>query len=139
DTLGQKLSLIGMKADLATKLVDIKPNQAKTEIKDIQHTARTALNEVRELVSNMRLIKLSEELIRVEQILIAADIKIKINGNPELQTTSTLDVNVLSMCVKEGRTNVVRDSKGNLCEINISVTDEETWISIKDNGIGFDH
>src|SRR5699024_2524277 len=46
DTLGQKLSLIGMKADLATKLVDIKPDQAKTEIKDIQHTARTALNEV---------------------------------------------------------------------------------------------
>src|SRR5699024_8285194 len=80
----------GMKADLATKLVDIKPDQAKTEIKDIQHTARTALNEVRELVSNMRLIKLSEELLRVEQILIAADIKVKINGNPELKTTSNL-------------------------------------------------
>src|SRR5690625_5758762 len=83
-----------MKADLATKLVDIKPDQAKTEIKDIQHTARTALNEVRELVSNMRLIKLSEELLRVEQILIAADIKVKINGNPELKTTSILAENV---------------------------------------------
>src|SRR5699024_12525068 len=105
-TLGQKFSIIGMKADLATKLVDIKLNQAKNEIKDIQHTARTALNEVRELVSNMRLIKLSEELIRVEQILIAADIKIKINGNPELKTTSILAENVLSMCLKEATTNI---------------------------------
>src|SRR5690625_777877 len=138
DTLGQKLSLIGMKADLATKLVDIKPDQAKTEIKDIQHTARTALNEVRELVSNMRLIKLSEELLRVEQILIAADIKVKINGNPELKTTSILAENVLSMCLKEATTNIVRHSKANLCEIKISETNEETSIMIKDNGIGFD-
>src|SRR5690625_4100022 len=132
DTLGQKLSLIGMKADLATKLVDIKPDQAKTEIKDIQHTARTALNEVRELVSNMRLIKLSEELLRVEQILIAADIKVKINGNPELKTTSILAENVLSMCLKEATTNIVRHSKANLCEIKISETNEETSIMIKD-------
>src|SRR5690625_7861229 len=103
-----------MKADLAKKLVDIKPDQAKTEIKDIQHTARTALNEVRELVSNMRLIKLSEELLRVEQILIAADIKVKINGNPELRTTSILAENVLSMCLKEATTNIVRHSKAKI-------------------------
>src|SRR5699024_12246524 len=59
DTLGQKHSLIGMKADLATKIVDIKTNKSKTEIKDIQHTARKALNEVRELVSNMQLSTIS--------------------------------------------------------------------------------
>src|SRR5699024_10028836 len=53
DTLEEKQSLIGMKSDLASKVGDIKPDQAKSEIKDIQHTARTALNEVRELVSNM--------------------------------------------------------------------------------------
>src|SRR5690625_5188145 len=113
DTLGQKLSLIGMKADLATKLVDIKPDQAKTEIKDIQHTARTALNEVRELVSNMRLIKLSEELLRVEQILIAADIKVKINGNTELKTTSILDENVINICLKERKTKIKVKNNGN--------------------------
>src|SRR5699024_12474047 len=92
-TLGQKFSIIGMKADLATKLVDIKPDQAKTEIKDIQHTARTAINEVRELVSNMRLIKLSEELLRVEQHLIAAYLKVKNKRNQELKRTSILAAN----------------------------------------------
>src|SRR5690625_6969649 len=46
--------------------------------------------------------------------------------------------NVLSMCLKEATTNIVRHSKANLCEIKISETNEETSIMIKDNGIGFD-
>src|SRR5699024_12034146 len=41
DTLGQKLSLIGLKSDLAGKLIDLKPNAAKLEIDDIHQTART--------------------------------------------------------------------------------------------------
>lgn len=138
DTLGQKLSLVGMKADLAIKLVDIKPIQAKVEIEDIQNTARTALKEVRELVSSMRLIKLSEEVVRVEQILIAANIKVKVSGNPVLQNTSILAENVLSMCLKEATTNVVRHSNASLCEIIIQESNESTSIVIQDNGIGFD-
>ena len=47
DTLGQKLSLIGLKSDLARKLIYKDPEQARSELKDVQQTARTALNEVR--------------------------------------------------------------------------------------------
>src|SRR5699024_11808142 len=101
---------------------------------DNKHYSRTYINEVNKLLSNMRIIKFSEELILVKQILIAADIKIKINGNPELKTTSILAENVLSMCLKEATTNIVRHSKANLCEIKISETNEETSIMIKDNG-----
>lgn len=137
DTLGQKLSLVGMKADLATKLVDIDPNQAKTEIEDIQSTARTALKEVRELVSSMRLIKLSEEVLRVEQILSASDIKVKVSGNPELQNTSILAENVLSMCLKEATTNIVKHSNASLCKVIVQESSEETSIIIEDNGTGF--
>ena len=66
DTLGQKLSLIGLKSDLASKLVLIKPEQAQNEIKDIQQTARMALKEVREMVSDMRGAKVEEEIIRIK-------------------------------------------------------------------------
>src|SRR5699024_9051036 len=58
DTLGQKLSLIGLKSDLAGKLVEVKPETAKAEISDIHQTARTALKEVREMVSDMKGAKL---------------------------------------------------------------------------------
>ena len=137
DTLVQKLSLVGMKADLATKLVDIDSEQAKKEIVDIQITARTALKEVRELVSSMRLIKLSEEILSVEQILSAANITVNITGNPELQNTSVLAENVLSMCLKETTTNIVKHSNASECNITIQELPNETLLIVEDNGIGF--
>ncbi|MGO4374815.1 sensor histidine kinase, partial [Paenibacillus sp. MCAF20] len=54
DTLGQKLSLIGLKSDLAGKLLTKNPAKAQAEINDVRQTARTALKEVRELVTQMR-------------------------------------------------------------------------------------
>lgn len=138
DTLGQKLSLVGMKADLAAKLIDINPSQAKIEVDDIQSTARTALKEVRELVSSMRSIKLSDEVLRVTQILTAAKIKVKIKGDSQLNNTSVLAENVLSMCLKEATTNIVKHSEANSCSITIKESIDNTLIIIKDNGIGFD-
>jgi len=43
DTLGQKLSLIGLKCDLAVKLISNNPLQAQVEMNDVRQTARTAL------------------------------------------------------------------------------------------------
>ena len=89
DTLGQKLSLIGLKSDLASKLVLIKPEQAQSEIKDIQQTARTALKEVREMVSEMRGTKVEEEIIRIKQILKAAQINFEFDGNCSVDQYTT--------------------------------------------------
>ena len=54
DTLGQKLSLIGLKSDLAGKLMKQDMERAQAEINDVRQTARTALKEVREMVTRMR-------------------------------------------------------------------------------------
>ncbi|MCY7526111.1 histidine kinase, partial [Bacillus safensis] len=72
DTLGQKLSLIGLKSDLARKLVYKDPEQARAELKSVQQTARTSLNEVRKIVSSMKGIRIKEEMSNIEQILDAA-------------------------------------------------------------------
>src|SRR5699024_1108670 len=60
DTLGQKLSLIGLKSDLISRLLTTDTERAEQEIQDIRMTASSALKEVRELVSDMRLKKLSD-------------------------------------------------------------------------------
>ncbi|WP_336493080.1 histidine kinase dimerization/phosphoacceptor domain-containing protein, partial [Methylobacterium nigriterrae] len=86
DTLGQKLSLIGLKSDLARRLITKNPEQARNELKDVQQTARTALNEVRKMVSSMRGIRLKDELVRVEELLEAA--QIQLNGVEELRLTN---------------------------------------------------
>ncbi len=136
DTLGQKLSLIGLKSDLAGKLMDVNPKSAKIEISDIQQTARTALKEVREMVSDMRRAKLEEEVIHIRQILKAAQIDFMIEGNPKLMNTPLLVENVVSMCLKEAVTNVVKHSQASSCKVLINESPNEMHIRIEDDGIG---
>ncbi|MCQ6276282.1 sensor histidine kinase [Bacillus sp. V3B] len=136
DTLGQKLSLIGLKSDLARKIIDKDPEQARTELKDIQQTARTALNEVRKMVSNMRGIRLKEEIIRVKQILEAAGIRYDSEKDLSLSNVSLFVENILSMCLKEAITNVVKHSKATTCRVSIKQNDKEVVIKVSDDGIG---
>ncbi|MFO1443809.1 sensor histidine kinase [Bacillus sp. Bva_UNVM-123] len=136
DTLGQKLSLIGLKSDLARKLVVKDPEQARSEMKDVQQTARTALNEVRKMVSQMRGIRVKEELVRIKQILKAAEIQYKFDGEMKLTNVSVFLENILSMCLKEAVTNIVKHSRATICEIKIEQTPNAISMVISDNGIG---
>jgi two-component system sensor histidine kinase DesK len=136
DTLGQKLSLIGLKSDLAGKLIGKNPNQAQLEINDVQQTARIALKEVREMVTQMRGTKLEDEIFRIKQILIAAEIELTLEGDPKLINTSLITENVVSMCIKEAITNVVRHSSASACSVIIEPSATELVVRIKDNGIG---
>ncbi|MFF2907473.1 histidine kinase [Paenibacillus sp. NPDC057934] len=136
DTLGQKLSLIGLKSDLAGKLIHKNPAQAVVEIGDVRRTARSALKEVREMVTEMRGIRLEEELVRIRQFLQAAEIDFLLEGNPKLTNTSLITENVLSMCIKEAVTNVVKHSNAMACWIMIRPSRTDLTITVKDNGTG---
>jgi two-component system, NarL family, sensor histidine kinase DesK len=139
DTLGQKLSLIGLKSDLAGKLIYKDPEQAKTELKDVQQTARTALNEVRKMVSQMRGIRVKEELVRIKQILQAAQIDFIYEEKSKLTNVSLFLENILSMCLKEAVNNVVKHSRASYCRITTEQTWNEVIIVVQDNGIGIDN
>ncbi|MFB5661119.1 histidine kinase [Alteribacillus sp. HJP-4] len=139
DTLGQKLSLIGLKSDLARKLMTKNPAKAKIELEDINKTARTALKEVREMVSDMRGTKLADEIIYVQQILDAAEIEYHIQGTPEFNRIPLLVENVISMCLKEAVTNVVKHSQATSCTILFEQASSEIIVKIQDNGTGIPH
>ncbi|MGG5254122.1 sensor histidine kinase [Neobacillus sp. SM06] len=135
DTLGQKLSLIGLKSDLARKLIYKDPEKAKAELKDVQQTARTALNEVRKMVANMRGIRLKDEIPRVKQILKAAQIQFVAKGDGTLTDVSPLTENILSMCLKEAVNNVVKHSRASTCTIAIEQSEKESVLIVHDNGL----
>lgn len=136
DTLGQKLSLIGLKSDLASRLIDKNPKAAQQELQDIRQTASTALNEVRELVSNMRATKLSAELVRASQLLQAAEMTLTVEGEPQFTEVTPIVENVLSMCLKEAVTNVVKHSFAKNCCIAFVHREDCYEIAIADDGIG---
>ncbi|BDH63330.1 sensor histidine kinase DesK [Lysinibacillus sp. PLM2] len=138
DTLGQKLSLIVLKSELANRLVKKNDEQAISEIKDIRQTASIALKEVRELVSNMRATTIGQELVRIEQILKAAEIRYEINGDIHKLKIPVLIENVLSMCLKEAITNIVKHSGAKSCKIIVKQNDNDITITIIDDGKGMD-
>lgn len=137
DTLGQKLSLIGLKSDLAGKLMKQDMERAQAEINDVRQTARTALKEVREMVTRMRGTRLADEIFRIRQILKAAQIELTFEGTLEPENLSLMNENVISMCLKEAVNNIVKHSNATACSIVIESTETDLIARVKDNGTGF--
>ncbi|ANA81179.1 sensor histidine kinase [Paenibacillus glucanolyticus] len=137
DTLGQKLSLIGLKSDLAGKLMTQDTARAQAEIDDVRQTARTALKEVREMVTRMRGTRLTDEFFRIRQILKAAQIELTFEGTLEPDNLSLMNENVISMCLKEAVNNIVKHSNATTCSIAIESTESDLVARVKDNGTGF--
>ncbi|WP_432362426.1 sensor histidine kinase [Sporosarcina sp. UB5] len=136
DTLGQKLSMIGLKSDLARRLIPKSPEEAERELNDIRQTASTALKEVRELVANIRATRLVDEVLRARQILAAAEIELRIEGDPAVTNIPSNVENVLGMCLKESVTNVVKHSEATVCYVIFKQEDDEVSIVVRDNGKG---
>src|SRR5690606_36685781 len=97
---------------------------------------RSALKEVREMVTSMRGMRLEDEVYRVQQILKAAQIEFILEGDPKLTNISLLNDNVLGMCMKEAVTNVVKHSNATVCSVMIEATRAEFAVIVKDNGLG---
>ena len=86
----------------------------------------------------MRAITLAEELIETETILQTAGITFRFEGDSRLEGVPLLTQNILSLCLKEGITNVVKHSQASVCNIEIVESEGKIELSVHDNGIGFD-
>lgn len=134
DTLGQKLSTIGLKSELSRKLMEKNDASAKNELDDIHNISRQALNEVRELISNMKDVSLNSELKRVAHILDTARIDRRVRMEADMENIPSLTENVLSMCLKEAVNNVVKHSNAERCKIRVAETKGEVMLKVTDNG-----
>ncbi|MFB9859512.1 sensor histidine kinase [Salinicoccus siamensis] len=136
DTLGQRLSMIRLKSELAQKLMTRDKEAAKEELNDIRIASRQALKEVREMISNMENVTLLEEIAHVKELMDAAQISYDINIDGDLGDIPTLAENVLSMCLKEAVTNVVKHSRAHFCAIEVIETNKDIFLKVMDNGDG---
>lgn len=136
DTLGHTLSLLTLKSQLVQRLTAIDPERARFEAKEMEITSRAALKQVRELVSDMRAAAIAEELMQIQQILKAADIAYHYNGEVDYKEISLFTQNMLSMCLREAATNVVKHSRAKNCFISIYRTSDYFKVIVKDDGIG---
>jgi len=138
DNLGHTLSLITLKSQLVHKLISKDIEKAKLETKEIESTSRSALKQVRELVSDLRTVTIAEELIESEVFLQAAGISFHFEGDSKLEDIPLLTQNILSMCLKEGITNVVKHSQAKNCVVKLVKRDGEIEMFVHDDGAGLD-
>lgn len=134
DLLGHSLSLIALKSELAGRLLSTAPENARTEVEDIEEVARKALREVREAVEGYRRPTLDEELAGANEMLGAAGIDCRIE-NEAGALPNAID-GVLAWTVREGATNVIRHSRAKSCRIFLARNDREVHAEITDDGRG---
>ena len=137
DLLGHNLSLIALKSELAGRLVKVSPERAAVEIGDIENVARTTLQQVREAVAAYRQPTLSGELHAAQEILAAAGIAYRFEGDESMVGTLPTAIEaVLSWAVREGVTNVIRHSRAHQCTIRVARDKHNVSVEIVDDGVG---
>jgi two-component system, NarL family, sensor histidine kinase DesK len=133
DLLGQSLSLVTLKGELASRLVPA-DSPGGTEVRDIVRLARGALGEVRDAVSGYRQPTLATELSAARTALAAAGISCDVEQS--LGALSRETEAVLGWAVREGVTNVIRHSRAAHCRIALLRADGVVRAEVVDDGVG---
>jgi len=134
DLLGHTLSVVVLKSELAGRLVRSDPARAEQEVRDVEHTARTALAEVRSAVAGYRATGLGAELVNARRALSAAGVDLQ----------AAIDVPVLpaehevalALALREAVTNVVRHADAHHATIRAEATSQQVWLEVSDDGRG---
>jgi two-component system sensor histidine kinase DesK len=132
DILGHDLSLIALKAELASKLLPARVDQAATEVEQIRDLTRSALEQVREAVGGYRRPTLSSELAGAKVALEAAGIELDVDASDE--TLEPEVASVLAWAVREGATNAIRHSGARHAAITLRAREGTTELEIADDG-----
>jgi two-component system sensor histidine kinase DesK len=132
DILGHSLTVITVKAELASRLLEVSPDRARAEVDDLERLARDALADVRQAVAGFRDMSLPGELARARTSLAAAGIEAQLPNATDAVPTELREV--CAWALREGVTNVIRHSAASTCTVTLT----ERGITVADDGLGPD-
>ena len=127
DLLGQALSMITLKSELARGLITEDSARCAQELAEIEQVGRMTLREVRKTVAGYRQPQLASELDGARQLLEAAGIEYSIEELPG-ELPQPLDA-ALAWTVREGVTNVIRHSRARHCLLRF--TRDQGWVGVE--------
>ncbi len=134
DLLGRTLSLIAVKAELASRLSAKGDASAAAELADVQRLARQAVRDVREAVTGTHAPSVATELAAAQAALRTAGIDVSVDNtatsiDPAHETT-------IAWALREAVTNVVKHSGAHTCHIALAAADGSTALEVEDDGRG---
>lgn len=134
DLLGQTLTMVALKSEVAVRLLDLDPARAKQEIQEIRQASREALANVRDAVADMNQTSIVKELQRARSILASAGVELQVTGSaPSLPASAD---RTLGLAIREATTNIVRHARASRATLKFSHNQTELTVQIHDNGQG---
>jgi len=134
DLLGQSLSAVSLKGDLAIQLLSRDAAAARAEIESLTGVARDALRGVRAITRDEHMVSLPAETEGAAALLGAAGVDVEVHLEPAVLSAPVADV--LAWIVREGVTNVLRHSAATACTITATRRGSTAWLEIVNDGAG---
>jgi two-component system sensor histidine kinase DesK len=132
DLLGQSLSAVSLKGDLAVRLLDHDRPAARSEIQSLTAVARQALRGLSAVTHDQHVAKLRTETDGAVALLRAAGVSTAVEI--ELPGLAGPTEAVFAWAVREGVTNVLRHSQAQACEIRAGQRNGLAWLEIVNDG-----
>lgn len=132
DLLGQSLSAVSLKGDLALALLRQDPQAARAEIESLTEVARDALRGIRTVTRDEHDLTLATECDGAAALLAAAGIEARVEVDL-LALPPAIDV-LLAWAVREGVTNVLRHSEARTCSIHAAHHGTSARLEIVNDG-----
>ena len=134
DLLGQSLSAVSLKGDLAIALLQSDPPAAEAEIHSLTEVAREALRDIRHVIHGDHPVTLRNETRGAAALLGAASIDAHIDV--ELQDLVPEVDELFGWATREGVTNMLRHSQAATCSIRATRQEGAAFLEIVNDGAG---
>lgn len=134
DLLGHTLSMVALKADLASRLASSDGEAAAAEMRDVARIAREALNEVRQAVSGMRSALIAAELASAKVLLESEGTAVEAQVD-ELALQPEQE-SALAMALREAATNVLRHAGAKKLRVTLRRNGDDAVLEVADDGRG---
>ncbi len=142
DGIQHLLVTMGMRLELAARLVSEAPDRAAHILMAERETARRAADELRYLVRRLRAAPLADlaSALRTQIVAMAErwPFDLEVTASPALPRLSPAAEHAVLRIIQEGLTNIARHARASHAEVRVEPADGHLRCTIRDDGIGFD-
>ena len=139
DTLGHVFASLTLKSELAVKLIDTNPKEAKNEMQAINQLSTEALNKVRLIIDDLKIQSFEDEISSLEHLLQNANLHFKFNNKSAAKSLNPAKQSILSMIFREAINNVIKHAHATEVIGELKVHEHQIILKIKDNGVGIEN
>jgi signal transduction histidine kinase len=138
DMVAHSIGIIAFQSGAARRVIDTRPDDAKTALTAIEATSRDTLKELRHVLGALRDTRPTglSDVDRLTEMAAAADVHVDVRWRGRRRPLPvTLDQSAFRI-IQESVTNVTRHANTDHCQVLIDYSDEELRIEVLDEGTG---